>query len=49
LADLDSDALSLREPGAIPDQSRQNTELQTADHGTLAVFGNDEEDIRLAL
>ena len=34
--------------GALRTQPRQDAELQAADHGALAVLGNDEEDIRIA-
>jgi hypothetical protein len=35
--------------GALRAQPRQNAELQAADHGALAVLGNDELDIRVAV
>jgi len=44
----DADIFDQAARGALRTQPRQDAELQAADHGALAVLGNDEEDIRIA-
>src|SRR5947208_12995166 len=45
----DADILDQAERGALRAQPRQDAELQAADHGALAVLGDDKENIRVAV
>ena len=45
----DADILEQAARGALRTQPRQDAELQAADHGALAVLGDHELDVRVAV